>query len=333
MIRIRELIILSVLLAFTCSGGRSGMASEMADTDLIVPLQSAPPRLRFHAGGIGPDAKPSLLSTLPGIPGPVSSWYVAQWQQASYLLPDAMHTLDAGGRRSWSFMTPDRHSSLLLHPLHGGHAYTLYERDGLLTEGGGANLFLATNSLPVATNFSSPIELSIRTRVTHAEISYDTVEASGSGAVLAMAFVGLGLMFRDPSAHAGDRFVFMQLPIVGSMSRHPGPGIMCTLAGDEPKLLYAPEADPVAFRPDAADRERRYDLTGLVKEMTAEPYPCGGRIMGWPAVQRDPAHWHLTGLYVGLETQNRDGRRGAEARPQGHAALGLDISALSIRRR
>lgn len=300
-------------------------------TDLLVPLQDAPPRLHFHAGMIGPDGQPLLLPTLPAIPGPASPWYVAQWQQASYLTPESMQTPPQSAGH-WRFDVPDGHSSVAIDQFQGGYAYTLSEADGKLTGGGGANLFLATNVLPGVTDFGAPVVLSFQVRLTDATISYTTSTAEETGAVQAMAFVGLGLMFHGATADL-DRFIFMQVPITVSRQVPSGPGIICALVNDQPNLLYAPAVSSLPFRIQSAATDRRYDLSALVRTMLSAPYPCGGQTLAWPQAQQDPASWSLTGLYVGLETQNQDTRAGAaSSAPQGHASAGIQISGLSVRR-
>ena len=300
--------------------------------DLVVPLQTAPPRLQFHAGEVGKDGQPLLLPALPAIPGPASSWYVAQWQQSYFLTPQRLQTLHVGKFAHWRFDAPDSHSSLMIDPTSEGYAYTLSERDGLLTTGGGANLFLATKVLVQPSDFAAPVELRVRTQIVDATISYGTRSAEATGAVQAMAFIGLGLMFHGPKPTT-DRFVFMQIPITVSRSVPPGPRTMCDPASGTPNLLYAAETDWSPFRPQAPVDERHYNLSKIVQTMLSKPYPCAGRLLSWPIAQQNLAAWHLTGLYIGLEVQNRDTRLGTSGLgPQGHAYMALKITAVSVRR-
>ena len=305
---------------------------DQQDVDLVVPLQHAPPRLRFHIGEVGRDGQPLLLPALPVIPGPASSWYVAQWQQDSFLMPQRMRTSHLVNVAQWRFDAPDSHSSLVIDQTSDGYAYTLSERDGKLTAGGGANLFLATQILVQPSDFAAPVELRLQTRLLDAAISYETQSAEATGAVQAMAFIGLGLMFHGSELNT-DRFVFMQIPITVSRLVPPGPSTMCGLVNGKPNLLYAAGTMWSPFRPQTSVHERHYNLSALVHTMLSKPYPCAGRLLNWPVAQQNPAAWHLTGLYVGLEVQNRDIRLGAStSAPQGHAYVALQITALSVRR-
>lgn len=301
--------------------------------DLFTPLQQASRRLRFHAGDVGPDGQPLLLPKLPKMSGPESSWHLIQWQHPSYLMPDALKPTSRGSRR-WQVETPDGHSAVRIERHGKEHAYALRQENGSVADGGGTNLFLATNVTAASTDFGMPVELRLTARLSEATISYDTPAAETTGAVQAMAFVGMGLMFQGGDPATPDQFVFMQVPITVSRPVPPGPGIVCSLSDGAPNLLYAPDAGSIPFRPQADAWSRCYDLTGFVTTMLSEPYPCGGKLMQWHEAQKDPATWRLTGLYVGLELHNRDTRTGAaSAAPQGQVAATLEIRELSVRRR
>ena len=307
-------------------------ATQDHDSDLIVPLQEASPRLRFHTGGVGRDGQPLVLSELPNIPGSASPWYLAQWQQVSYLMPSDLKPAPAGTVRRYQASAADGHSALTIDQRGHGYSYTLRETDGKLTSGGGANLFLVTQTK--SADFGSPIFLEMSGRLTEASISYATSGAKATGAVQAMAFVGLGLKFDGAPFGVGDKFVFMQVPVTVSRSMPDGPGYICQMVDGTPQVvLYGAAVREEPFVRQTQVWTHHYDLSSFVKDLVAKPYSCSGHVRDWPQPQRDPSHWHLAGLYVGLEVQNRDFRGGiARSQPQGHALEGLEIDKLSVRR-
>ncbi|MBE7212465.1 MAG: hypothetical protein INR65_15705 [Gluconacetobacter diazotrophicus] len=307
-------------------------------TDLVTPLQQASPRMRFHAGGIDPATnQPLVLPALPDIPGAASDWYVAQWQQKNYLDAGMAHALPRGA--GWSFATADGHSSVQINraddPL--GIGYHLFERGGILTSGGGSNLFLTAplrTALPAA-SYGNPVQLRIGTRIEDAFVRYDTPTAKESGAVLAMAFVGTGALFLPPPGSTdAAQFVFVQVPVTVSKAVPSGPGIICSVAGNQPLLLYAPPMASLAFRADGRIQTEVVDMQDVIRGMVSRPYPCGGRSMGWSAAKTDVRNWYFTGLYAGLKVQDTDTRAGSVSpAPQGRAELGLEVTELSVRRR
>ena len=302
--------------------------------DLVPPLATASPCVRFHRGLVV-DNQPRIEPALPSIPGGVSPWYVAQWQHRDYLAAsDLVTSTDVLDRETlWSFALPDGEAKLQIRHRQaksGSNVYDLFEHDGVLTEGGGSNLFLAAQAVADAT-FDHEVALDVTARVTDAAVRYDTASAEATGAVLAMGFVGLGLLEQDPR---GAQFVFMQIPLTSSRPAMTGPGYICSLAGGSPRLLFAPfQSGSLPFQP-GTERHVHADLTASVAAMLAHPYPCGGTMRDWSAAARNPAHWRLTGIYAGLEVENEDHRHGAALHgPQGDATLGLEIDALSVRSR
>jgi len=312
------------------------------DGDVVSLLGEKPERLRFHLGDVEA-GRPKIDASLPNMPGDASSWYVAQWQHREYLHASDLlvdRTVEGDRRRpAYVFGTPDRQTRLVIRrkPAGSGYVYNLLERGGHLTEGGGSNLFLAAPVISDTATFDRPVTLSIDTRVTAARVSYDVPTARADGAVLAMAFIGLGVMYRDP-VDGRQQFVFMQIPLTASREPTRAAGVMCSLNQGKPQLLYSTAAGDRAkflpFRPDTGGLHTlRHDVSALVAGMLAQPYPCGGRTFTWSTEERRLERWRLTGLYVGLEVQDTDDRKLAIRHDrQGTAELGLDIGRLSVTR-
>ena len=306
-------------------------ASTCRWVDVVTSLQSASPALRFHEGKTARN-QPEFDRDLPEISAPVSEWQLLQWAQDSYITPHAMRTTPDG----WHFTSGDGHSSLDILSSGSGHRYHLVQSGGTLLDGGGSNLFLGTDVQRGPADLAAPMVLDLSYRLTDAHIGFDTPPSHSSGVVMAQVFVGLGLMFHDPvSVGLPQRFVFMQIALSGA----PGPTtskavFICHLAGGQPQLLYGPNVAQTEFTPSAVTTSRRYDLRRFVRQMVSSSYPCGAQNFAWPAPERDLANWHLTGVYIGLETHTRDLRGGSHfSRPEGAVTAGIEISALSIRRR
>lgn len=324
---------LFIVLLLCLSAAPSGSLYAASFVNLVTPLELASPRVPFHEGKTQ-NGQPLINPALPSLPGTASDWYVAQWQQPLYLSAGNISQESRPDRKSWQFTVPDRRLSLKIarEPRASGYVYNLFERGGLLTDGGGSNLFLATNARKTNTDFSKKITLSVNTRVTTAVARYNTPAAELTGAVQAMAFTGIGLMFVDPNGGL-RQFVFMQVSLTSSRSSTNSARLMCRLAGDQPQLLYAPDVDALPFKQTRRTRHMLYDLSTLVDTMISHPYPCGGRSINWSAAERIVANWHFTGLYIGLEVQDQDLRlQSATRASQGTAQLGLEIAAVSVKR-
>jgi hypothetical protein len=284
--------------------------------------------MRFHKGEIA-NNQPKIDPALPAIEGAPSSWTVSQWQHRQYLGASDLRPV-AGGQ--WAAETPDGESKLSLRRSADGHwIYRLYENGGLLTPGGGSNLFLATQAAPGAT-FDHDIKLDVLARVTDAVARYDTPQARATGAVLAMAFVGLGLLENDPAG--GQRFVFMQVDLVGSAPNQGSGGYICASEDGTMRVaLFSPPtgAGLLPFKRSNAPSALHLDLTKAVSSMVGNSTPCAGGKPVWSAAEQNVANWRLTGLYAGLEVQNTDHRpRAVTDKSQGEAALGLEFKQISV---
>ncbi len=306
----------------------------------MQPLAAAGPRLHFHLGDVAAN-RPALSPILPDMGAyPASPWYLAQWQQSTVLRPDRMSRDDPATRdpelgvAAYGFEAPDGHAHLRIWQGGPGWVFELYERGGMLTAGGGSNLFLAADTVhPV--RLDRPVTYTLQARVSRAAATYDTADAEASGAVLAQIFSGFGITFHDP-AGAATQFVFLQLPLSASRPILRTRNVICTLDAGGPHLLFAPSLHRgetlLPFRPAGPGMTTlRYGLRDYVQDLVSEPYPCGGRTLDWPAAARDPGNWTLGGLYVGLETEDADLRAGATRQgAQGTVEAALQIADIRL---
>ena len=304
--------------------------------NLVSPLAASSPQLRFHEGEID-NNQPLIDTVLPEVPGPVSSWTVTQWNHDVYLRP-------ADLRLAWSAATSvyyeaaasDEETSLLIRheAAEPGWVFTLSNSNGPVTVGGGRALYLSTNILPgVNTGFDHEIDLSLDARIAAAAASYTTPTAKATGAVMAMAYTGIGLMFTDPVTWA-QQFIFMQVGLTQSSAASVTSGYICS---GNTVILFAPpvaSTEQLPFKTDSgALHHLTYNLTAAVQEMVANPTPCGGAKRSWTPNMLNLANWHLVGTYVGSETENTDLRPGAVTnKPQGNISLSLDLARFAITR-
>ena len=319
-------------LAAAHAGAADGQSTPY---DVVPPLALSGPRLHFHLGGVEAN-RPALSPILPDMAAyPASPWYLAQWQQSTVVRPDRMSrddpvTRDPGlGVAAYGFEAPDGHAHLRIWRNGPGWVFELYERGGMVTAGGGSNLFLAVDATSPA-RLDRPTTYTLQARVSRASATYDTAQAEASGAVLAQIFSGFGLTFHDP-AGAATQFVFLQLPLSSSRPVSRARNVICTLDAGGPHLLFAPSLHRgetvLPFRPAGPGMATlRYELQDYVRELVSEPYPCGERMLTWPRAARDLGNWTLGGLYVGLETENADLRAGAA----GPGAQGTVEAALQV---
>ncbi len=318
------------------------IADSSLVADVIPPLSQQSPRLRFHLGQVA-NNQPLISPILPDLPFPPSPWYVAQWQQTSYIQPDVKilsNETSRGkplGRTVFQFEAPDGHAKVRIHGHEGSWTYQLEEQNGFVTEGGGSNLFLSVDANKEVSTFDAPILFDADVKLNKAQILAYNQSALKSGAVLASIFSGFGLSFLDPITHK-SQFVFMQVAISGSRNNAPGARYFCSLTGGDPNLLYGPPesvtGSPLPFRPDAGNFHHiSYNVTDLVHDLISTPYPCGEKLIEWPTSATLVKNWRLTNFYIGLETEVEDHRKdSSNAQAQGNLDVSLEISHLTIKR-
>jgi len=268
-----------------------------------------------------------------------SAWYVAQWQQDSYvqptLLPEAnsnsLHEDPKLGKPTYVFAAPDGHAAVRVYNQNGSWVYELEESGGTLTGKGGSNLFLSVNAVEPGARFDQDISYDTDIKLSAAMVHYDMAGAAISGAVLSQVFTGFGLMFSDPITRE-QQFVFMQLPIAVSRPTPPTWFSICSLVDKKPKLLYVPARDQdhplLAYKADNGDMHHlHYLLNTYVSMLVSSPYRCADQWIEWPSSARDLRNWRLTSLYIGLETETSDHRPGSlNLKPQGEIETAVEIA-------
>ena len=303
--------------------------------DLVSPLAASSAQLRFHEGKIA-NNQPLMDPVLPAVPGPASNWALIQWNHTDYLNPASLRTYQAAGQLPYyESVAADLESMLFIRhdTTEAGLVFTLWNSNGTVTTSGGRALYLSAGVLPnVDTGFNNDIVLALDARVSHASASYTFPTAKATGAVLAMAYTGLGLMFTDPSTRA-QQFVFMQVGLTQSNASNVTSGYICS---GSTVVLFAPPVPASAQLPFQSDggplHHLTFDVSAAVQAMVSKATPCIAGHASWTPTMLNLANWHLAGAYVGSETENTDARPGAVTKlPQGTIALGLDLANLSIR--
>ena len=331
--------LLLALAAVSCSLRADDVESVYSDPGL------KDPRLRFHLGETA-NNQPLISPVYPDMPFPISEWALMQWGQSSCMSGDKMTTDDALcrdpqlGVARYAFAPPDGHSHLWIYKdnASGAWVYEISERDGTLRPGGGSNIFLANGSPRREFTLDREITYSVDLKLTQAEATYLTPTARQSGAVLAMAFTGFGILFKDPETKQ-QQFVFLQIPISSSRSiSFPGTYIFLPTKGERPNLLYGAallSGEPtLPFAPDTGTLHPfRYLLNRYVAQLISKPYRWKGEMVEWPAAAHDFHNWSLKGMYIGLETQATDLRPTSTNHDrQGSVVAALQISNLEVMR-
>lgn len=312
----------------------------------------------MHFGnGTQVNAASGFFSSLPAIYGPVSPWSVIEWDKNEYLDPSQMSLNGATtydpllGNAAYSWATPDGELSLSIYGngTTSPWVYDLRSSGGLFTAGGGSNVFLSDATIAPNATFDDQITFQLTAKISQAIVSYDNAAASTDGVVLAQAFTGFTLWFNEPGTAAFDSTlpsfnVFMQIPITGSNNDAAATDYRSAtaLAGvNGLTLVYGhvlPNDTTLPFvASSGSPTTLTYNLDAYLADLIAQPWPVsnasGTTSWVWlPSAVNNLADWSLTSTYVGLETENADGRPGANQTPQGTAAIGLQISDLQVSR-
>ena len=317
---------LAVVLIMAATGQGFGQ------TDLISPLSSSSPQIAFY------NTDNSVNPTLPNVPGPSSSWGVAQFNHGDYLTPRGLGTYGSGSSAFYAETSPDQESELIIQGNGGsGYVFSLYEADGTVTSGGGRGLYLvAPVKGDIDPHFNRQIDLSEDARVYWANVNYTTSTAEQTGAVLGFAYSTIGLYFHDPAGRDADQFVFMQVGLTFSSDRYTTSiaTYACNTGGIP--IIYSPALSPgqrLPFQPSSGQLTHlTYNLTAFLQSMVNTPHPCGGTGASiWDQAHRTPGNWRMSGFNWGLETENTDGRATAStSRPQGHVQLGISMANITM---
>ena len=284
----------------------------------------ANPRMQFNTGGVV-DGNPELSPTLPDMPGPLSGWFVATWHRSEILNANEMVTNDPSvsdptlGSAAYAFTTPNQNAQLAIYrdAANNQWVYNLFERNGILTSSGGANLFLEVpnNSANVAMN--NPVFYSLYAKISEASVTYDSSAAMTNGAVLAQVFSGF--ILKDSSQ---GLTAFMQIHMADSRSGYGTKGGITDLqqSGNTYIVDIAPPGgDPFAFQTDNGPLHYLfYQLNPFFSEFLAAE--------SFGSAASNPANWSLNSMYVGLETENSISGGAA----QGSVSVGLQIAGLNV---
>jgi hypothetical protein len=331
----------SAVLFAACLALAAHAAPAAAQTQLLPDFDN--PKLGFGTGKVVGN-KPQISDVYPDIPGPPSPWWVTQWTQPILLSGDQMTRNDpatadpAFGPAAYGFTAADGHSHVWIY-MNGqdGHpVYDLYERGGTLSNGGGANIYLATGVKPPV-SFDHQIHFSMLAGISNAVASYDTPAAKKTGAVMGMAYMSYVVQFPSPAGGATST-LFMQVALANSfpnakfhvscVMRKNGSLMLMTggtLSGQAP-LPFTP--NPGRLVPVA------YDVNDYITRTFARTANCqekGAGVQPVDLAQVPASSILLKSVYVGLETQNTDKRPGAAmAAPQGQMEMGLQLSNLTL---
>ncbi|CAL80617.1 hypothetical protein; putative signal peptide [Bradyrhizobium sp. ORS 278] len=301
------------------------------------------PNVKFNDGAVA-NRGPSYFARLP-LPGsPPSKWSLMQWNKSELLDPGGALVNSEGYRDELlglpllTFLATNRESRLsIFSDQQNGLVFELESAGGGLTSTGGANLFLSNYSisqLPLSRRLTYEVSL----KLTKAKV--DAVAFAEAGAVKAQVLTGFTLFYLDPSSRQKTS-VFVQL-LHSSSAQERAEYRGCFPERGGRNIVFNPilKSDQ-ALRfivATGAPQHWSYDINQLVCDLAQRMFSCrddGGRMsdsVGFPQEARDLSNWHLTSMYVGLETQERDLRPGAVVRSrQGSVDVAVQISKLALK--
>ncbi|MHB1768320.1 MAG: PEP-CTERM sorting domain-containing protein [Phycisphaerae bacterium] len=282
------------------------------------------PRMQFNTGAVVNNQE-QLSPYLPNIPGPLSGWVVTMWNRSEVLNANEMVTNDPSvsdptfGSAAYSFTTPNQNAQLAIYrdTVNNQWVYNLFERNGTLTPGGGANLFLSANAVGGPFTMNHPIGYNAYAKISEASATYNNPQAMTNGAVLAQVFSGFILQDSNQGLT-----VFMQIMLADSRGGTGGNGGITYLSqsGNTYVVDIAPPGgNPLAFQTDNGPLHYlSYQLNPFFSEFLAAE--------SFGSAASNPANWSLNSMYVGLETENSI----SGGAPQGSVSVGLQIAGLTV---
>jgi hypothetical protein len=338
-----------VLLIFSeptpgCAQTRQMNSHQVAE-EVFPPLGPAAARLRFHTGATK-DNQPEISPVLPDIPGPASPWFVTQWSQRNYMLPNSMTRNDPATRDSrlgaavYAFTAPDRHSHVWVYELAIGQdpVYELYEEGGELTDSGGSNIFLSANAFSEGMSLDKMIEYQLDAKLSKAQVEFTTADAKQNGSVLAQVFTGFVIHYPDPF-NGKESTLFLQIP--HSASNTIGDYRACDVIDGKRAVTYnnhLPGDRVFNFGPYKGPLVHlQYSLNAYLCDLIDRPLRCrtsdGTTSVTLRDGVKDFANWKIKSMYVGLETQTEDLRPQSKDRnAQGSVSVALQFSNLHVLR-
>jgi hypothetical protein len=351
--------VLPVLLASVtlcgCGSSTTSQPSPSGPSTTSIDLLPDPgmhnPVLQFGNGGVANNQGTLFPGTSPAMGYTDFGWWVTQWGKFSsdtppipyYLTPDSYVQSDAStqdpnfGVASLAFYSENdptiSHLALYQDQALKNWVYELWSQDGLLSAGGGTNLFLSnTVNSPSGSSLSADVHLTFATKIKQRVLSFNDAAAMTDGSVLAMYFTGLTLNYTDP-ATGNQYWQFLQIPHANTMENTNTDAQCISLgSGGIPDVMWSgvlPGGTFLSSTPSTgALQSLDYDVNKYVCALVKAAYNCGTGTVNFPTAAYDLRNWQITSLYIGLETENRMVPNDQVVR--GHAGLGVQIENLHL---
>jgi hypothetical protein len=306
----------------------------------IYPLLDSP-KLRFQNSGV-------LDSRVPALPGLSSPWLVSQWGKTEALNPgDLRHHDDAHrdpmlGNSEASNATPDGQSALAIYRSQAGYVYELRSENGIRQQGGSSNLFLAASPVSQSVSFDNAITYDLDAKLSEATAFYNTPDTRVHADVMAQVFTGFTLNLHGVVG-SPNYDVFLQ--IAHSTTRQEPSGFFtCQVGKSGQNITVGFGSVPLGaqwldYTSDHGSLHHlHYVLNDYLRDMLARTPTCqdidGGKTsILFPEAARNLRNWKLGGIYLGLETHNRDLRPAAtDHAVRGRIAVAFQVANLHVRR-
>ena len=309
------------------------------------------PVLQFGNGGVANNKATLFPGTSPAMGYTDFGWWVTQWGKYSSDTPPIPYYLtpESYVQNDQSTQDPDfgvapiifysendptiSHLALYQDKALNNWVYELWSQDGLLTSGGGSNLFLSNNVSDLgSSSLDADVHLAFATRIKQQILSFNDPAALTDGSVLAMYFTGLTLNYTDP-ASGNQYWQFLQIPHANTWESTATDAQCMNLgSGGIPDVLWSgvlPGDTFLTSTPSTGSlKSLDYDVNKYVCALVKAAYNCGAGAVSFPPAAHDLRNWQITSLYIGLETENRVAPDDQVVR--GHAGLGVQIEDLHL---
>ncbi len=246
------------------------------------------------------------------------------------------------GLAAYAFTAPDGHSHVWIYrdKSNGALVYDLYDSGGRLSNTGGSNIFLSRAAPGGGIPLGHAVTYSIDAKLSKAVVSGSDA-AQKSGALLASVFTGFVVQFLEPGSSFQNSTVFLQIPFGRFTDPQPRDfRCMCSAGEGRHTILFSGKqpGDPkLPFVTDTGQlRHLTFSITDYLKELVSTPITCAakdGTRSQWPipASVTSFKDWKITGMYIGLESENRDERTSSKNQSvQGQIETGLQFSNLQV---
>jgi hypothetical protein len=306
--------------------------------DVYPPLDS--PKLRFENSGVRDQRAPSL-------PGLDSPWRVAQWAKSQALNPNDLRRHDdllrdpMLGGPELSDATPDGQSTVLIYRTSAGYVFELRSQNGVRQAGGSSNLFLTASPITQDVTFDNIINYDVDAKLSEATASYNTPYARANADVLAHVFTGFTLNMHGVVG-SPNYDIFLQIGHSGTREE-PSGFFSCQVGklGSTVSVGFGANRRDAQWLDYKSDRgtlhHLHYTINDYLQDMLARIPSCqsvdGAKIsIPFSDAAHNLRNWKLGGIYLGLETHNRDVRPTATNHDaQGGITVALQIANLHVR--